>query len=73
MKNDDMLPHPKILATLEDMKAKGMLRPEAREAARRALARMYPDKVQEEEPDMNKEANEVLLALGMKPEEVIEK
>ena len=41
----DTLPHPKILETLADMEAQDMLTPEAREAARKALAEIAPDRV----------------------------
>ena len=42
---DDILPDPKILETLADMKARGMLTTEAREVSREALAEFAPERV----------------------------
>jgi len=53
MKSDDTLPHPKILETLADMEAKGMLTPEAREVARKVLAEIAPDQVKPAPMDLS--------------------
>ena len=45
MMDKEMLPHPRILEILEDMKAKGMLSEKNREIAREVLAENAPDRV----------------------------
>ena len=61
MKKDDTLPHPKILKTLADIEAKGMLTTEAREAARKALAEIAPERIRPAPQDLSENLIQELM------------